>query len=172
MPSAAYQHSMFYEGGWIVDGLRQYIFSVTAAALICSILMSLVRGGFAKELIRLVCGLLLTLTVLRPMVNLDFGIMDEYPASLTRNAESVSAEGERMAKETMTDIIKAQSEAYILDKAAAWNASVSVDITVGDSQIPESAVLRGEISPQTREHLEVILETDLGITKENQIWTG
>lgn len=155
-----------------MDGLRQYIICVVAAALMCSILMSLVRDGFAKELIRLICGLVLTLAVIHPFSKLDFDTFADVPLSFLQNAEGVSSEGQRLAKEAMADIIKAESEAYILDKAAEWNAELTVDIIISNDQTPERAILSGEISPYVRSCMEAMLESDLGITKENQIWTG
>lgn len=155
-----------------MESLRQYILAVVSVALISSILMSLVQNGFAKELIRLICGLFLTLIVIQPIINFDFGVFAEYSASFAKDAEAVAAVGDSMAKEAMGDIIKSESEAYILDKAASMNADITVDITVSDAQLPERATLSGNLSPYARERLETILESDLGITKENQVWTG
>lgn len=155
-----------------MDGLRQYVISIVVAALISSILSGIIKNGTAKGLIRLLCGLFLTFTVIRPLGQLDLRWLTVDSISLNREAEAVASMGENMARETMTEIIKEESEAYILDKAAAMNVELTIDITVSEEQIPVSAVLGGEISPYARERMEAILESDLGITKENQLWTG
>lgn len=157
-----------------MDGLRQYVIAVTAAALICGIVSGLVQNGAAKEVIRLLCGLFLAFTAIRPMAGLDLNALLEYSFSFSGDAESTAAMGENMARQTMADIIKAESEAYILDKAAELNASVTVEITVSEdgTPIPMAAVLGGEVSPYAKQQLGRILQADLGIAKENQLWTG
>ena len=155
-----------------MEGLRQYVISVAAAALICGIVSGMVQNGAAKELVRLLCGLFLAVTALHPLVKLDLSNLGEFALPYTQEAESVAAMGENMARESMADIIKAESEAYILDKAAELNAEITAQITVGDYQAPTAAKLSGEVSPYARQRLEKILESDLGIAKENQLWTG
>ena len=155
-----------------MEGLRQYVISVAAAALICGIVSGMVQNGAAKELVRLLCGLFLAVTALHPLVKLDLSNLGEFVLPYTQEAESVAAMGENMARESMADIIKAESEAYILDKAAELNAEITAQITVGDDQAPAAAKLSGEVSPYARQRLEKILESDLGIAKENQLWTG
>ena len=155
-----------------MDGLRQYVISVTSAALICSILLGLMQKGPAKELIKLLCGLFPAFTVIRPLSQLDIDALIDFSWPYTQEAEEAAAVGEDLARKTMAGIIKAESEAYILDKAAGLNAELAIDITISDAQVPVSAEICGEVSPYARQKLETILETDLGITKENQIWTG
>lgn len=155
-----------------MDGLREYAISIVAAALICSILSGVVPKGTAKELVRLLCGLFLAITVLRPLGRVDCNVLEEYPFDFAQDAEAAAAVGEKMAEDAMQEIIKAETEAYILDKATALNAELSVEITVSEDRIPVCAELCGELSPYARTRLEAILETDLGITKENQVWSG
>lgn len=155
-----------------MDDLRQYVISVISAALICGILSRLVQKSTTKELIRLLSGLFLTITVVRPLCRIDIDTLTDFSVSYKQEAEEAAVLGKEMASDALADIIKANSEAYILDKAAALNAELSVDITVSDTYIPVQAKLRGKISPYAKRSLEASLESDLGITKENQLWTG
>lgn len=155
-----------------MDGLRQYVISVVAAALICGILSGFFNHGAAKELVRLICGLFLAFTVLRPVSGIDFTALTEYSLSFSGAAEDAANMGEDMAQEAMADIIKAETAAYILDKAAELNASITVDVTVNDDNVPVEATISGEISPYARQRLENNLLSELGIAKENQLWTG
>ena len=79
-----------------------------------------------------------------------------------------------MAYQAMTELIKEKSQAYILDKAAELDASITADVTISEEELPKplSVVISGQVSPYNRKRLESILETDLGIAKENQVWTG
>ena len=72
----------------------------------------------------------------------------------------------------MQDIIKSTCEAYILNKATELGADIHVSVSVNSQHIPFAARIMGEVTSDVRKQLEQILETDLGITKENQSWTG
>lgn len=157
-----------------MEGLRQYVISVVTAALACGIVSGLTPKGTAKELVRLLCGVFLAFTAIRPITGLDFNALAEFSFPYAREAEQAAAMGENMARQSLADIIKEESEAYILDKAAALNTDLTVEITVSDDDapVPVAAVLCGEVSPYARQQLETILQSELGIAKENQLWTG
>lgn len=153
-------------------GLRQYVLSVIASALICGIVSGLIREGPAKPLVRLICGLFLTVTAIQPIADIDFSDLLDDSFSYLEGGQYATAMGEKMAQETMAGIIKAEAEAYILDKASDLNAEITAEVFVSEEQIPVSAAISGEVSPYVRKQLETILQTDLGIAKENQQWTG
>lgn len=157
-----------------MDAVRQYIVSVTAAALIGGIAAGLVPKGTARELVRLLCGMLLAVAVIRPLTGGNLGDLMDFSFLSTQEAEATAALGESMAKQSMAQIIKEETEAYILDKAAALKAEVRVEVTVSDSgtPVPTAAEFRGEVPADVRRQLETILQTELGIARENQIWIG
>ena len=157
-----------------MDAVRQYIVSVTAAALIGGIAAGLVPKGTARELVRLLCGMLLAVAVIRPLTGGNLGDLMDFSFLSTQEAEATAALGESMAKQSMAQIIKEETEAYILDKAAALKAEVRVEVTVSDSGTPvlTAEVFRGEVPADVRRQLETILQTELGIARENQIWIG
>lgn len=156
-----------------MDALRQYIFSIISAALICGILSRLTQNGAAKEFIRLICGIFLAVIVFRPLSQIDFDVLiSDFYTSQTQTAEELAVSGEKMAEQAMAESIKARYESYILDKAAELNTELTVAVTVNEEYVPVYAELNGEITPYARRQLEYILESDLGITKENQLWTG
>jgi len=155
-----------------MEGLRQYIVGVTAAAMLCGAALSLCPEGSAKELLRLLGGMVLILCLLRPLTG---GMVSlEIPGLDPGQGEWIAAEGEKEAREALADIIKSKTEAYILDKAAALEASVEVEVTLdqGSPPLPQDVVIRGGVSPYARGRLERILSSELGITKEHQQWTG
>lgn len=157
-----------------MESLKQYVISVTVAALICGIVAGLVKKNGTGELIRMVCGLVLAFTVLRPIVGLK---LDQLPTELLPNLQEgadMASQGEKITREAMEDIIKSETEAYILDKAAALGMSLTAEVLLGEDTIPVpvGVILSGAVSPHARSELTNVIEKDLGIPKENQLWTG
>lgn len=158
-----------------MDTLRQYILSVTAAAILCGMVRSICSETGFRTTVNMLCGLILAVTILTPVIRIDLnGLIGEFTASYSQDALAAASVGEDTYQDSLSAIIKQESEAYILDKAAQLDASVDVEIILSEQDIPVpvSAVIRGNISPFSRQQLTQILENDLGIMKENQQWTG
>lgn len=154
--------------------LRQYVLSIVTASLLCSVLMGLTAKTKVKELTKLLCCVFLSVTALKPLVGLDLDRWLQESIPYQEEAQSCVAQGEEFARSAQADIIKSKAEAYILDKAAALNGNLEVEITICQegTPIPERAVLSGQVSPYAKGQLAEILEKDLGIAKENQVWIG
>lgn len=155
-----------------MEALRQYVISVVAAAMICGIVTGLFPAGTGKQVVKLICGLFLAYTVLSPVSRMDFSELTNFSLRCMDDAEEAAAVGENLTRNSMADIIKAESEAYILDKAADLHANLTVEVTVSEENLPASVIISGEASPYARRQLQTIIESDLGISKENQQWTG
>lgn len=78
--------------------------------------------------------------------------------------------GELESRNAIAASIKAQTEAYILDKAAELGASVQAEVSVNADLRPDGAVLTGNVSPYVKSRLSALLETQLGIAKEALVW--
>lgn len=156
-----------------MEGIREYLISVTAAALLCGILKSLAgEKGSTGGFLRLICGIFLALTVIRPLK--EFTLRDIVPISADwmQEAQSASDAGVDYAQQAMARHISETCGAYILDKAQTLGAEIQVEIRVsGDSTpVPVSSEISGELSPYAKNQLKQILEMDLGIPEEDQIW--
>lgn len=156
-----------------MEFLRQYVISVTVAAIVVAIFTALFdKGSGTGKMVRLVGGLVLTLVVIGPLVRIDFDRQVFLPSAINSEVSAAVSRGENLAREEVTSIIKTRAEAYILDKATSMSAVISADVTVGVDGMPSSAVIKGAVSPAAKMRLQNILETDLGISKENQVWVG
>lgn len=153
-----------------MEALRQYIISVVAAALICGIITGLFPKGAAREVMKLVCGLFLAYTVLRPMAGAELGHLEDLPFSFSSQGEAAAALGIQMAEESMAQFIKEETQAYILDKASKLGLTLEADVTLDEENIPVAVTLRGQASPYDRSRLERMLTQDLAIAKENLQW--
>lgn len=157
-----------------MDGLRQYVLELVIAALICGIITGLVKEGSLREILKFICGVFLAVTVLRPIVGTDFLTLLDFSHLHTDDAAQAVSAGENLSRDAAAAIIKAECEAYILDKAAQLEVQISAEVTLSedDPPVPVSVLITGNVTPYNKLRLEEIIQEDLGITKENQLWTG
>lgn len=172
MSAAADWSRLLYEGSGITVQVRQYILSVICCALICAII-PLFAGESEKQILRLICGVFLTVTTLSQFLKVN---MEEILASVIpqQEYESATSEGVFMAKDCLSQIIKMETEAYILDKARAEGLDISVSILMGeeDPPLPGGVTLRGNISAEKKAWLSQMLSEEIGIPEEAQNWMG
>jgi len=153
--------------------MKNYILSIIAAAIISAIVKSLVGKKTATaKVIELLCGIMMAITVIQPIKDINFYNIPSYFDSLTADAKEYVQQGALMAEKSVEDIIKSQTEAYILDKADRLGLCISVEVGLDDKNcnIPDRVTVVGNISPYAKEVLSDFLQNDLGIAKEKQQW--
>ena len=157
-----------------MEALGKYVLSITTAAMICAVVLSLSRGS-SQKMMKLLCGIFLTFAVLRPItqINLEHWL-DQITQTDLPSGQSIAAFGEESARDSIIQRIREETCAYILDKATQLGASLKVDVEVSKDApyLPKRVTLWGAVSPYVRQQLEEMLAKDLGISKENQRWTG
>lgn len=153
-----------------MGALGEYILSVTAAALITSLLCCIPETKPLIMSTRLLCGLLLALTVLRPIGSFDIqgAIRDTFRGE-AQLGEKYRDAGSKIAADAIEDIILETTQTYIVDKATQLGADISAEVTLKDG-VPIAVTVSGAVSPGIRRQLETFLEQDFGITKEHQQW--
>lgn len=150
--------------------LGNYIFSVTAVCLICGAVLSLHGNGSSKELIRMVCGVFLAVTVLAPVKHLEIPDWGHYFQESAAEAQQQAGYGAEMAEQAIRQSITARLEAYILDKAKALGEDITCSIVLGQDRYPKSVTVQGGIAEENRQFLSDWITEVLGIAKENQQW--
>lgn len=157
-----------------MDGLVQYLYSILVAALVCSVVQLFPLSGTAKELTKLLCGLVMTISVLSPLRKYDSLNLPNTIFNISSDAQFIAIEGEWSARNAMAAIIKEECDAYIQNKATEQGAAVICCVQITDDLFPTpvSATITGTVSSQIRTQLEAILTADLGIAKENITWIG
>jgi len=167
------QHCVFYERYGIMEGLKAYLFSVVAAAIVCALLKALIPGKSSHaEIIKLLSGLFLAITVIAPLAKLEFGGITDYMDDLTAEGQSLAQAGESMAREEAGLQIKNRIEAYILDKANSLKLDMTVEVVLneqGDLR-PKQVLLKGAASPYKKQILSRYIANELGIPEEQQKW--
>lgn len=150
-----------------MEFIREYLLSITAAALLCSVIRCMTGD---KGLVPFLCGIFLILTVVRPLTDVSIVEQPWKRWNITEQADAAVAEGEDYAHAAMARHIKSQCEAYILDKAKAFGCDITATFTLNEDQTPAGCTIQGKLSRYEREQLSEILEIDLGIPREEQRW--
>lgn len=155
--------------------LGQYTVSVCCAGIFFAVILSLLpEKGLTSTVTRHICGVVTAFVVISPLKQIRLGDYIGIYDSLLYDAQAASAVGEQQTEDALADIIKQRSEAYILDKAQAMGVNLDVEITLSrdDLPVPVSARIGGTVSPFIKLRLQRLLTEELGIAKENQLWTG
>lgn len=156
-----------------MEFVRQYMLGILAAAIICAVINSWFgTKGTHGAIIKLLSGIFMTITLISPVLKLDLSDFSGYIDEIAYEADSAVEYGKQAAGESMSAIIKSQTEAYILDKAANWELNLMVEVTLSgsDPPIPESVVLKGSASPYAKSQLSKCIADDLGISEDQQKW--
>ncbi len=157
-----------------MEPIAEYLLSVTGAAMLCAVVLRLLDGkGNAAAAAKMLTGIFMAVTVLTPLTNFRLSDALELLPQLNTDAQGAVAQGEASAKKALQEGISHQVEAYILDKAEKLGVKLAVEVELSSDAIPVPVRvrLRGNVSPYAKTRLQSILQNDLGIDKENQIWT-
>lgn len=152
--------------------LKSYLYSLILASIVCVIVKKLLSGNATiSSIARILCGIFLVCTFLQPLERITLPEWEDL--QLQSDAQVAVAQGVNSAHEALSSCISQQVESYILGKAAQLEASVSVQVRLSDDTIPVPMQVRisGSISPYGKQQLQAIIEQDLGIPKEDQIWS-
>lgn len=152
--------------------LGQYVMGLITGALICSVVMSFVTETTHRELIRMLCGIFMTVLIIAPLPRIQWRSDFLHWENVLRAGQDQASAGEIMAREAQIQRITDAVESYILDKASLEGAVLTVDVTLGEDMLPVGAEMKGTVETEIRESLSEMLERELGIAKENQRWTG
>ncbi len=141
-------------------------------SVICSIVKTIVgeKTGYGK-ITSLICGIFLAVTLISPLVDLEISDLIVYPSTIRTDAHNIAAQAYNDSRLQLRTIIKDQTEAYILDKAASINADIQVEIQLHDEEaIPVGVVIDGNIAPYNKTVLSRYMEETLGLAEDVQIW--
>ena len=155
-----------------MDAIREYILGITAAAMICGITLCFAEKSSNQALLKLICGLILTFSLVEPVLNLMDRNWQALGISFQEDAREAAQEGKLQGENTLRQLIKQETEAYIMDKARELNLQIQLEVTLSDQPmpVPESVVIKGTLPPYGKQRLSLILTRELGIPKENQQW--
>ena len=156
------------------ESLENWVRALAAAGLFTGAVLTLAPGGRLGKTLRLICALLLTAVLLSPLGRLDYTAYAQELSRQRLQGADLSGRGESEALRLLGSIIQERTEAYILDKAAELKVpAVMARVTLVPGEevpYPWSAELWVEGSSQGDPALAEVLEGELGIPRERQVW--
>jgi len=156
-----------------MESIRQYFLSVCTAAIFCAIIGTLIgRKSERRGLVKLLCGLFLAFSVVQPIEELKLEEFFGLWADLNLDAAEAVQAGESFSRQAISDVIKSDTEAYILDRAKEMGLTLKVTVTLSSQgdPVPTEVSLQGNVSPEAKSRMQRFLTQELGIGKERQIW--
>ena len=156
-----------------MEWLCAYILQVTSAALVCGLLRMIVgKSGAVAGTLRMITAVFMLIMLLSPLDTFTLKELPDILDEFSGDADGVVASGEQYRYHEMSSIIKERTEAYIFDKAAAFDAELSVNVGLSgdDVPFPITVTIDGAISPYGKARLSKIIADELGIPMEAQTW--
>ncbi len=156
-----------------MDTVRNYVLRIVIAAIVCAIARSLIKEKTATgKMVNLISGILMAVTILAPIATISFKNITNFYENISIDADAFVSDGKNASQESIAEIIKSQTEAYILDKANNLGLQIAVEVELDDSNnsIPCGVVISGAVSPYAKGTLGTYMQEELGIPKENQKW--
>lgn len=163
------QYSLLLERGKMMAWWKEYILSIIGCVFFCGIIGHLVSDLRHKKVVQLVSGTLLTITVLGPLSSVDISDYMDFEIEAFSPEQYVDM-GKQAAWNAQEQCIKETCESYISSKANELGMMVSSEVHLNEMMEPAIVRIHGQSDSTGQHALEVILEEDLGITKENQVW--
>lgn len=158
-----------------MEQLRAYILRVIIAAMIVGVVRAIpISKGVTSSMVKLLCGIILMLSVISPLLQLRFDAIGEGFQQVWTDGQMYLQQGQELSRQQRAEIILSGTEAYILDKAKARGLEITVEVMLTDDDLLKPCAVRieGVVPPYERSVLSAMIEQDLDISKEDQIWTG
>ena len=156
-----------------MEALRQYLISIVAAAVLCSVVASFANGkGTLAATTKLITGVIMSLCVIAPLLKGNILDMTVFTDDFSTAAQAAASVGKRSADIELSSIIKAETQAYILDKAASLGAQLDVQVYVTEQvpPVPCAVQITGAASPFTQAAINNYITQTLGIQEESISW--
>jgi len=153
-----------------MGALREWLTSVVVVSVLLAVVQTLIPEGTVRKIGAFTGGLILLVTLLQPLLGVDFEDLELRLEQSRETVEQRQQELEQAGEREVAELIERQTAAYIWDKADALGLDLSAEVRVERGPdgipLPVSATLTGTYS----EALSAYLERELGIPRERQVW--
>ena len=142
-------------------------------AALCGAALLLIPESSEKRAVKLVCGLVLTLLLLKPLRSPDIGRFAEILNTPRLGESGLAEKTDALSLDLCRELIRSGTEEYIWDAAQRLGIShLGIRLGMRDGEelpYPWTIELTGEYTSLQKEQLSLLLEGDLGIARERQV---
>lgn len=150
---------------------KQYILSIIACVFSCGMIVQILPNSKRRTMIHLAFRTVLVVILLQPLSGIKLGEFLHISSFENDSAELYIQDGEEAARAAKNEYIKSSCEAYILSRAEQLGYELNIQISLDENLLPFTAEIEGALNENEQMQLQDILTDDLGIPKENQLWT-
>ena len=153
----------------MMDGIRQWLLGILAAAMGLSLLYALLPKGAVRAAAKATGGLILLLAVLGPAAGLDLSDLAVRYEDLSRDMEQQAETYRREGQAQLELGIRQRTAAYISEKAASLGIDCRVQVEVRTEDglpLPYGASLDVERDQVLSDYM----AQELGIPASRQSW--
>ena len=157
-----------------MGNIRDYLIGIMGAAMICGVAtMLLGNKGTIGVVVKLMSGILMILAVAGPWAGITFDDFFGWTDEILADGSSAVSDAEISAQEAYREGIKERVVSYVLEKAAHLECDLDVEVTLSQDTLaqPVTITLAGNVSPYAKSVLATMIAEELGISREEQIWT-
>lgn len=160
----------------MMEKVGAWIYSVICCGILLSVVQSMLPKGVLKQIGMFAGGILLIITMVKPLINLDAEDLAIYISRLTSEQKSDSEQFSAQNEEMLKTFIAEECQAYILESAKELGIFCKVQVICNDVTegipVPDQVIILGALRPDEQEALAVLIEEDLGISRDSQIYEG
>lgn len=146
--------------------LRQWLLGITGTTLILAMADTMIPSGVVKQSSKLICGLLLLIMLINPIIQLSPESLSKIALELQDTLEDEEKNMEHYYNNQIKTLIESNLQAYIVDKAMEKGISCSPRVlcSLNDDGIfiPVSVDL-GELDVESFSVLKTIIAEDFGL---------
>ena len=155
-----------------MNGIREYLMSVCCGGLLCAMVV-MISGekSASSKLVKLLTGIFLATVILKPSISLKLSDWQRAGTDLMEISQSVVAEGERLAKETISQKATLTAEKLVREEAEKLGCNLEITL-LWEEEMPAEITLKGNASPYAKSVIADWITSNMGLPKEAQTWIG
>lgn len=150
-----------------MGAVKEWLTAIVVVSLLLSVLQQLMGEGTVRKVGSFIGGLVLLVTMLRPLPGLELELtFSDWEQEISAAEEALQAANQ----EELAGLIESRTAAYISEQAEKLGAQVeaAVKVEAGPEGIPVPAEVR--LTGVRSAELERWIERELGIPAERQVW--
>ena len=151
-----------------METVKTYLLTILVVAIICGFINRLVKNKAHGAVVRIV----MILVVLQPFRGPVFYLWKGFSFDVEEQILAAREQGEAERQKALSQLIQEDTTAYILRQAKTLHANITVEVILSDESmpVPEYVRISGNIAPYAKQQLINIIERELGVAEENQLW--